>query len=229
MKKLKFLFKSADKKTRGLGIAALVLAFIAIISLVVSANVAVNSAITDLPIIKLVVGESNIDSFNKEYDDLIDEIEEAIDNNDNAKIEELEDELGVPVEEVLELLDPISLKSVKTLSSMIPEIGDEMELVFSAIITGINGYAFILGLFVALSALFMNKGWFITAAVLSPVFFFVFVGAVWFFVFLALCIAYCILSSKVRDAYIIHNAAIAAAAKVAPAAEAEVEVETENV
>ena len=231
MKKIKFTFTKADSKTRTMGIIALVLAVAAIVLLAVSASSALNRSITKLPVMQALAtvleDEFDLDEITEEYDEMIEEIEEAIDDEDEEYLEELEDEFGMDAEEVLELFDPLSLNSLKKLAGMVSDEmeADEAEMVegvFSALTGFVNGYAILLGFLVALSALFMNKAWFITATSISGLFFFVFVGAVWFVVFLGLCIAYSILVSKVKNAYIISKAAdqLAAATAAAPATEA---------
>ena len=92
MKKIKFTFTKADSKTRTMGIIALVLAVAAIVLLVVSATSALNRSITELPIIKTLVPEEQLDDVTETYDELIEEIEAAIDEEDDELLEELEDE-----------------------------------------------------------------------------------------------------------------------------------------
>ncbi len=215
MKKLNFIINQANKKTQILGFVALGLAVLAILLLVVSANMAINGSITKLPVVKLFVPEEELNEFDEEYEDLLAELEEAIDNEDEEKLEEFEEDFGIAADEVLDMMDTVSLNTIKSLSSVFDE-SEELTLIFSILISSITWYAVFLGLFVALSALFMNKGFFITSVVLSAGFFFVFVGAVWFFVFLALCIAYCILVSKVHTEYIVYKRTPAPAPAIDP-------------
>ena len=129
----------------------------------------------------------------------------------------------MPVKKILKLIDPVSLNGIKQLGEEIFEGDEETVMIFTVIVNGISAYAFIIGLFVALAGIFMNKALFIIADVFSALFFFVFVGAAWFFIFTALCIAYCILVSKVKKAYKAYRSAPAAEAPVeAPAADPQV-------
>ena len=201
MKKLSFVFKNADSKTCTVGIVAIVLAALAIVILALSANSAVNGPMTKLPVIELFVPEEVRDELDDNGKDLVELIEEAIDEDDDDLIEELEDEYDMPVKKMLKLIDPVSLNGVKQLGEEIFEEDEEMIQAFTIVVDGIVGYAVVLGIFVALACLFMNKALFIIADVFSALFFFVFVGAAWFFIFTALCIAYCILVSKVKKAY----------------------------
>ena len=218
MKKLTFTFTQADKKTKILGCIALALALIAIILLISSTSKALYGPMVDLPIVKLVVPEHELDDFEDQYDDFIDELEDAIDDEDDDRLEEFEDDYGMSAEKLLDVMDPLSLNTMRVVASVVSDLTE--NLIFSGLFFVLMGYAGLLILFVALSALFMNKGFFITSVVLSALFFFVLVGAAMFFVFLALCIAYCILVSKVRTAYILYTHA--------PAPVAEPIVEEQN-
>lgn len=223
MKKIAFIFKNADAKTRIIGIVALALAALALLTVIISANTAINGPITKLPVIELFVPEEERDELDDYGKDLVELIEDAIDEDDDDLIEELEDEYDMPVKKILKLIDPVSLNGVKQLGEEIYEGDEETVMIFTVIVNGISAYAFIIGLFVALAGIFMNKALFIIADVFSALFFFVFVGAAWFFIFTALCIAYCILVSKVKKAYNAYRSAPAAEATVeAPAADPEV-------
>ena len=211
MKKLNFTFKNADKKTRIIGIVALALALISILIVVLSANSAINGSFTKIPLIKLAASEGDLEKINDGAEEIVDGIEEAIENDDDEILDKLREEYGMSPKKLLDKFDPVSLNSIKIVmdKSESNEYGEYVPI-FSAIITGITVYAAILAIFVALSALFMNKGFFITSVVLSALFFLALVNFVWFFVFLALCIAYCILVSKVKKAYKLYNEAPAA-------------------
>lgn len=206
MKRLQFLFKDATQKTRIVGIVALALAAVALLTLILSANSAINGSLMKLPIIQFAMEEDDLEDLEEKYSDLLEELDEAIEDEDEDKIEEFEDEYDTDIEEVRDLLEPLSLNSVKELYSIFEDEynEDEVEAVttlFSIIITVISIYAAIIGLFLVLSAIFMNRALFIVSAVVSALFFFVLVGAVWFFVYLALCIAYCVLVSQVHTEY----------------------------
>ena len=206
MKKLVFALTKSDAKTRTLGIIAVALAVVAILMLAISSSKAINGPLTEIAAIKTFVPEKELSAIEDKFDETIDEIEEAIDGEDEDYIEELEDETGIDIDKVLDLMDPISLKSLQTLSSMIEEDGaEETVQIFSIIINIIKWYAIILIAFVALSLIRMSKGFFITAVSISALYFFLFAGFALFFVFLALCIAYSILVGKVRKAYIIYD------------------------
>lgn len=202
MKKISFIFKGADTKTRILGIVALALAALAILTVFLSARSAIHGDFTEISIIKFTVSEDDIDEFKDDCKNLKRQIKNAINEDDDYTLSEIKAEYKMSAKKLLKLLDPISLNSLKVISA---RSSHSDYMLFSVIIGVINGYAFLLILFVALSSLFMNRGFFIASSVLSAIFFFVLVGALGFFIFLALCIAYCILVSKVHDAYIIFK------------------------
>lgn len=208
MRKLIFMFRRADVKTKIFGCIALVLALAAILLVVVSANKAINGPITEISVFELVISEDERGEFDDMCEEAFEELEDAIDELDDDEIEELEDELGMSIDEFLDIIDePVSLNSVKAMAS-ISLAEDEMKevaTIFSVIVTVIKAYAIILAVLVAFSMLFFNKGFFITSVVLSSAFFLVVVGVAGFFIFLALCIAFCILQSKVKKAYKLYK------------------------
>ena len=178
MKKINFVFKNASKQTRIMGIVALGLAALAILMLIVGTCSAIYGPLADVPVVELLgeaVPELDLDNL----DDYVDEIKDAIEEEDDDLLDEIEDELGMSADEFLDYLDPLSLNSMKVMTDKMADFFDAdntFGIVISAVIGFISGYAILLGLFVALSALFMNKGWFIASAVISPLFFFAFVG-----------------------------------------------------
>ncbi len=202
MKKLIFTLTKADSKTRIVGIVAIALAVLAIGLLIFSASKTINGPFTEISLIKMVIPEAEMEEFENTISESIDEIEDAIDENDEETLEEMEEELGISADEVIDLMDPVSLASVKKLATVFELENVEM---FSIIISVVRWYAIILAAFVFFSILGMNKGFFITSVVLSSLFFLVFAGMALFLVFLALCIAYCILVSQVKKAYIIYK------------------------
>lgn len=206
MKKTIFVFKNAPKSVRTAGIVALILAVIAILIPVIGANNAINGPLLKIPVIELLADEMDLDDMTAEIEEVLEWLEENEQTMSAEDFAEFEDEYGMSVQDFKKLmdLDSLSLSTMGTvMASLAAGSGEEetVSLVFSVLTGVIGGFAGLLALFVALSALFMNKGWFITAVVLAPGFFLTFIGAVWYVVFLGLCIAFCILTSKVKKAY----------------------------
>lgn len=211
MKKLVFALGKADNKTRVLGIVALALAVIAILLVAIPASKAINGPIKEIAIIKMIPSAENaFESIEESQEKIADELEKAIDNDDEGYLEDIEEKTGIDAEEVLEIVEePITLKSLSKLSAVFNDGEKEGDNVVTKIFTTIIGvikwYAIALCAFVFFSMIGMNKGFFITAVCISPVFFFLFAGIVLFPVFLGLCIAYSILVGKVKKAYIIYK------------------------
>jgi hypothetical protein len=199
MRKLIFTFTEADGQTKLCGIIALILALAAILLLGVSTGKALYGPMLDLPVVDFFMPDNELDNLEDEYKDTIKELENALDEEDKDKLKEFEREYDMDAEEILDAMDPLSLNSMKVLSGV---MGDGVEAdIFSTIFSVLFGFGVVLMALVGLSALFMNRVFFILSVIFSAIFFFVLVGAVWFFVFLALCVAYCIFVSKVRSAY----------------------------
>lgn len=202
MKKLIFTFAKADSKTRTLGIIAIALAVLAIGLIIFGASKTINGPFTDISIVKMVLSEVEMEELEGSFEDSVDELEEAIDSNDDERLDEIEEELGVGIDEVLDLFDPISLKSVDKLARIF-EI--ENAGMIAVVIAVVRMYAAVLIALVFFSILGMNKGFFITSVALSSLFFLMFAGMPLFLVFLGLCIAYCVLISGVKRAYIMYK------------------------
>ena len=218
MKRILFTFKQADQKTRLSGIIALAIALAAILMLIISASSAVNGSMTGLPIVSWTADADDLEYLNEEYEEYLEELEDMIDDADDDELDEFEDEFGMTAEEMLDILpSKLSLgafaEAAELLSGNFGVSKAEAEI-FSGIISWIVWSTVILCLLVALSAFLMNKPSFIVATVLSLVFFVVFVGVLWLFVFIALCVAYCIMVHNVQVAY---KLSVAGAAPQAPA------------
>lgn len=197
MIKLRAILSSGTKNCI-CGLLALAIAISAILLLVFSANSAINGPFLELNIIKIL----KIDSLKSEYEDAVDEFKEVLDAADDDAIELFEEETDLSVDEIKEILDESDDLSLSALKSLSAGLGEDNGIgaIFSYIITIICVYAIIIGLFVLLALIFFRKSFFITAVLLSVLFFVILVGLVWFFVFLGLCIAYSILVSIVRAA-----------------------------
>ena len=187
MKKLVFALGKADNKTRVLGIVALALAVIAILLVAIPANKAINGPITEIAIIETVIPDQAEDTVKDAVDISLAEIKEELEGagEDMGELEAMLAEVGIEfnTDEALE----------------------KAAQAFGIIIGVIKWYAIALCAFVFFSMIGMNKGFFITATCLSPIFFFLFAGIVLFPIFLGLCIAYSILVGKVKKAYIIYE------------------------
>ena len=218
MKKINYLFKNADSKTRIMGIVAFAIAAVMLVMLIISANTVLNGSMTKFPILKPFESEIQLDKFEADYEDFMEELEDVIEEDNEYALERIEQEYGMPAEEMLDLLDPLSLNGMKKLAVVTDE-NEEVTMIFSVMVTAITAVAFIIGLFLVLGGLFMKKSLVILADIFSIGFFLTFVGVASFAIFTVLCIAYCIVVSSVNSAYKMH--------KNAPPVTVDVSVETE--
>lgn len=218
MKRILFTFKQADSKTRLSGIIALAIALAAILMLIISASSAINGSFTNLPVMSLAFDDDELETIEEEYDEYLEELEDLLDDADDDELDDFEDEYGITLEEAVDILpEKISLGAM---SDAVDLLGGPLGLskadteIFDIIIGWITWSAVILCLLVALSAFLMNKPSFIVAASIAFPFFLIFVGVLWLFVFIGLCVAYCIMVHKVQVAY---KLSVAGAAPQAPA------------
>ena len=218
MKKINYLFKNADSKTRTMGIVALAIAAVMLVMLIISANTALNGSITKFPILKLFESEIQLDRFEDDYEDFMEELEDVIEDDNEYALERIEEEYGMSAEEILDTLDPLSLNGLKKLAGTV-DAAPEETFIFTVLVFGVMAAAFIIGLFLVLGGLFMKKSLVILADIFSIGFFLTFVGAAGFVIFTVLCIAYCVVVSSVNSAYKMH--------KNAPPVTVDVSVETE--
>lgn len=218
MKKINYLFKNADSKTRIMGIVAFAIAAVMLVMLIISANTVLNGSMTKFPILKPFESEIQLDKFEADYEDFIEELEDVIEEDNEYALERIEQEYGMPAEEMLDLLDPLSLNGMKKLAVVTDE-NEEVTMIFSVMVTAITAVAFIIGLFLVLGGLFMKKSLVILADIFSIGFFLTFVGVASFAIFTVLCIAYCIVVSSVNRAYKMHKNAPPVTVDVAVAVE----------
>ena len=202
MDKFIFLFREAEKKERIIGIIALVLAAVALIVLSVSVNSAVNRPIDEFNIMNAFTEEE------KEADSgMFDEyelatiavIQKAIETGDTDTLDDIEDKVGMPAEELLERLERPSLKTLSKFAKL--SYDEDKATAYNVFISAINIYALILGGFVFLGALLMRGGFAIFSLIISPAYFVFFAGNVWLWVYAASCIAFAIFAKKFKKAY----------------------------
>lgn len=202
MDKFIFLFREAEKKDRIIGIIALVLASVALIVLSVSCNSAVNRPIDEFNIMNAFTAEEKeADSgvFDEYELKIIDMIQEAIETGDTDFLDEVEDKVGMPAEELLERLERPSLKTLSKFAKL--SYDEDKAKAYNIFVSMINIYALILGGFVFLGALLMRGGFAIFSLIISPTYFVFFSGNVWLWVYAAACIAFAIFAKKFKKAY----------------------------
>lgn len=206
MDKFIFLFREAEKKDRIIGIIALVLASVALIVLSVSVNSAINRPIDEFNIMNAFTEEEKAEDsgmFDKLELEMIAMIQRAVDTGDTAVLEEVEDKVGMPAEELLERLERPSLRTLSKFAKL--SYDEDKTMAYSIFVYAINIYAVILGAFVFIGALLMRGGFAIFSLVISPLYFIFFAGNVFLWIYAFSCIAFAIFAKKFKKAYREYN------------------------
>ena len=199
MGKFIYLFRDADKRERIIGIIALVLASVAFIMLSVSSNSAINRPIEEYNIMTAFTSEEESGLFDELALERINQLKEAIKNNDREFIRETEEKVGMSAGDFLKRLEKPSLKTMTIFCNWAYE--EDLAIGYKFFIFVISLYAVILGGFILLGVLFMKGGFAIASLILSPLYFAFFVGNTWFFVYAITCILFAIFAKKFKKAY----------------------------
>lgn len=200
MKKYAYLFKHAEAKGKITGILALVLAVAAIVLVVLSANAALNEPVTEINALKLFLSEDQLNSFDDQMEEELDFAQEAINNTDEAYLQEFENNFGISAKTFIRLMKNPSIKNLTKLFTAFNADPEVVQL-FNVIIKVVTIYAAVLIGFLLLGAFFMRGGWAITSMILSVLFFIVFTGFAWLIAYAVICIAFSICSKIFRGAY----------------------------
>ena len=200
MNKFIYLFKDADQKTRINAYITYGCLLAAILILVISSISVVNGPITNFPMLQLVATESELEEFDEEFTELAEELEEAMEDEDEDVLEDFEDEFDISPKKFVKIFSkPLSLSSMKTILEM--EKQRDAVLAINMVITIITVGVIIFTVLLLLGGFFMNKALVILTIVLSIGYFLSLVGLVWFILFLALCVAYVVMISSVKESY----------------------------
>lgn len=173
-----FLALKASKKTKDMVLVQMGLAILCIILAIVSIFTSLNTAIYDIPVFELVMGDE-MDEFEEIFDEARDEFE---DMNDDRK-DDILDEAKMTEKEMTALLRKPTLSKITKLSYVILDDTDAI-----AAITVFNGIIIAYGIFIAifevLALLLKHPACAIVAVVVSLLYFFLFAGALMFVLFL---------------------------------------------
>ncbi len=199
MKKLKFLFKDASQKGRILAIIAMAMGVLFIALAFIGANSAINNEITKLPFISMLGGEA-VDEIEDAMDEALDAIDEVIAESDDEMIEALEDEFGLSVKDIRKTLDPLSLKNLSTLFDIMAD-KINMPNIIAAVITVINGYAWVIAIITLLATVFLKKGLLIFGYIVSCPFFLIFAGMPSFIIATIAFIVFLVLTTMCNKEY----------------------------
>ncbi len=194
-----YFWKTGPQKTRLMSFIALCVGVLTVFFFLFGALSATGRPITELPLIKMTIPDSEIEKMEDKIDDLVDELDDAIEDDDDDKIEEIEEDTGMPIEKVKKHVQKFSLRSLTKLSAVIGNNDD--TIIFPIFITVISIYTAVLMLLMALAVFFSNRGLVILPYVLAIPFFIFLSGFLFFFFTTALCVAYIVLLSLLKDDY----------------------------
>ncbi len=213
-KKLAFFYKHGSKKVKTLNYVTLGLGLFFILLVIISTSTFLNRSIFESRFAKLsgtIIGQ-DIGKIQDEYDDMADDINEALEEGDSLKSVEnkygidfdyMEDEFDITPEEFAKLVSPLSLKSLAKISAIsnVSGMGKVASDVLNGFIKFIRGLAIIIVILLALSAAF-KKTWLCVMGFVPSVILLAITGG---FIFVALAIATFVVSlvflSKIKAEY----------------------------
>lgn len=198
--KRQYLWKAAPPQTQQHTKIALIIGIVCLLLVFLSAYTVICGSFADIPILKMVAGEDEMEYIEKRADYVLGNIDKAIEESDDDAIERLEDEYGISIKKLRNAFDPFSLRSCAKYGPAITGDSDEYEVIQGVIIFVIV-YAALIALITALALLFFKNGLLVLAYILSLPFHVFLSGTV----FLLLCsvayIAFSILLTKLNKEY----------------------------
>ena len=201
LKKRKYLFTAAPQKTRIVSFVALGLATLFSLLVVIGAISALTRPVWEVPIFSLVAGEKTTKEMENVYEEAYDVVKDAIREDDDATIDELEDRYDLPIKSIEKAVKNPSLLNVSKLAIGLDGMDTSGIAALGVIIFLIIGGAAIVLLFSILGTLLLNKALLIVGYVLGIPFFLLFAGSgIWVTATIAL-IAFIVVQSIVKKEY----------------------------
>lgn len=201
LKKRKYLFTAAPQKTRIVSFVALGLAALFSLLVVIGAISALTRPVWEVPIFSLVAGEKTTKEMENVYEEAYDVVKDAIREDDDATIDELEDRYDLPIKSIEKAVKNPSLLNVSKLAIGLDGMDTSGIAALGVIIFLIIGGAAIVLLFSILGTLLLNKALLIVGYVLGIPFFLLFAGSgIWVTATIAL-IAFIVVQSIVKKEY----------------------------
>ena len=201
LKKRKYLFTAAPQKTRIVSFVALGLAALFSLLVVIGAISALTRPVWEVPIFSLAAGEKTTKEMENVYEEAYDVVKDAIREDDDATIDELEDRYDLPIKSIEKAIKNPSLLNVSKLAIGLDGMDTSGIAALGVIIFLIVGGAAIVLLFSILGTLLLNKALLIVGYVLGIPFFLLFAGSgIWVTATIAL-IAFIVVQSIVKKAY----------------------------
>lgn len=176
--KRQYLWKAADEKTKRLSKITLIAGTVCLLLVFLSAYAVVCGSFTNIPILRMAAGEAEIEYIEKQADYVLGEIDEAIENEDDERIEDFEDEYGISIKKLRNAFDPFSLSSCAKYGPQITGEADEYEVI-GIVIVFVIVYAALIALFTSLAIFFYRNGFLVFAYLISLPFHLLLTGTVW--------------------------------------------------
>ena len=199
LKRKKYLFTAAPQKTRIMSFVALGLSALFVLLTLIGTIISLSAPMWDIPLFSIAVGEQKMEELEDDCKELQDEIKDAIRDDDEDLIAELEDDYDMNIKEIQKIIKTPSLLNG---SKLVLGMNDSDGMAaFGLIIVLVLGFAGIVLLFAALATLFLNKGLLITAYIFSIPFFLLFAGAGLLVVATIVLIAFIVVQTMVNGCY----------------------------
>lgn len=199
LKKKQYLFSAAPLKTRIMSFVALGLAALFVLLVIIGTISALTRPMWDIPLFPIATGEEEMEDLEDICEEAYDALKDAIRNDDEAYIEELEDRYGTDIKEVQKILKNPSLLNG---SKLAVGLGEKEGLVaFGALIALVLGTAIITFAFALPAALLLNKALLIVGYILGLPFFIFFAGTGFLVAATVVLIAFIVMQTIVKKAY----------------------------
>lgn len=199
LKRRKYLFTAAPQKTRIMSFVALGLSALFVLLTIIGTIISLSAPMWDIPLFSIAVGEQEMDELEESCEELQDEIKDAIREDNETLIAELEDDYDMNIKEIQKIVKtPSLLNGSKLVLGMNDSEGIEA---FGLIIVLVLGFAGIVLLFSALATLFLKKGLLITAYIFAIPFCLLFAGTALLVLATVILIAFIVMQVLIDSDY----------------------------
>ena len=214
--KFQYFWKTGPKKFRIMNIVALALGLVCVLNLIISVNTFLNKSILEMSVVQ-ELGDAmgvDLDELDEEYDDMMDMIDEALEDEDNwAEFEaefgmsvedledELEDQLGMDLEDFQDLFDPLSIKNLAKIATLFGGEDDPTAMILNALVSTLNGWMIFM-VILTLLAMAFNKTWIAVMTYIFSMSLLALTGGAFAFLLASVCyITMAVLYSKMKMEY----------------------------
>lgn len=189
-----------------------VLGLLTAVVLVISVFAVTNTAVFDIPVFGIVLGESEVENYKEQTRASSDQLKEHLETVSEEDINEIEEAFDMEIDELIDELSQPSLngtiKLVEKMSEMDEEllggeavsIDEEITSVLNLFRNIIFGYAAFILLFVLLGIIFSKKVFPILAIIFASLYFIFLAGIILYAAFIVLAIVQMVFMSKAKKA-----------------------------